>query len=78
VELEVLGADRQERVSTAAGEKPTAGYAVLNARLALQAAGATVTAGVENVLDKEYRAHLDPVTLYRPARNVFMKVSRSF
>lgn len=78
VELEVLGADRQERVSTAAGERPTPGYAVLNARFGLEAAGATVTAGVENILDKEYRAHLDPVTLYRPARNVFVKVSRSF
>lgn len=78
MELEILGADRQGRVSAAAGEKPTPGYAVFNARFALEAAGATVTAGVENVFDEEYRAHLDPVTLYRPARNVFVKVSRSF
>jgi outer membrane receptor protein involved in Fe transport len=78
VEVEVQGADGQERISAAAGEKPTPGYVVLNARFGVEVGGARITAGVENLLNEEYRAHLDPVTLYRPARNVFLKASRGF
>lgn len=77
-EVEAQGADGQDRVSTRSGEKATPGYAVFHARLSLRAAGARITAGVENLLDREYRSHLDPATLFRPGRNLFLKVSRSF
>ncbi len=78
IELEVQGADAQNRISSVAGEKATPAYMVVHARLAMDAAGARVTAGVENVLDREYRTHLDPVKLYRPGRNLFVRVSRRF
>lgn len=78
VEVEAQGADGQDRVATAAGEKPTPGYVVLHARLSVDVAGARVTAGVENLLDRKYRDHLDPATLFRPGRNLFLRASRTF
>lgn len=77
-EVEWAGAHRQDRVASSAGEPPTPGWGVLHVRGALEAGGARVTAGVENVFDRLYRGHLDPRTLYRPGRNVFVKVARSF
>lgn len=78
VEVQVEGADAQTRVATMAGEQPTEGYAVLNLRWALETAGVGVTAGVENILDKTYRSHLDPTSLFRPGRNLFVRLARSF
>lgn len=42
------------------------------------AGNAALTFGVENVFDHMYRAHLDPYTLYRPGRNLFVRMSRAF
>lgn len=78
VEVEWAGADRQERVYTPAGEVPTAGWAVTHLRTGFGLAGSRVVLGVENVFDHLYRGHLDPMTLYRPGRNAFVRVSRSF
>jgi outer membrane receptor protein involved in Fe transport len=33
---------------------------------------------VDNVFDRLYRGHLDPYTLYRPGRNLFVRLSRAF
>lgn len=78
VEVGAQAADAQTRVSTAAGEKATAGYAVFAVRLGAEAGGVFLSAGVENVLDRAWRAHLDPATLLRPGRNLFVRVTRSF
>jgi outer membrane receptor protein involved in Fe transport len=78
VETEWRGASRQERVADAIGEVETPGWSVINLRASAQLAGSQVTFGVENVFDELYRAHLDPYTLYRPGRNLFLRVSRSF
>ena len=78
LELEVSGSSDQERISTAAGETATPGYGVVDVRWLLEAAGVRATAGVENLLDRTYRSHLDPVSLFRPGRNVFVRVSRRF
>lgn len=53
----------QNHVSVTNGERPSAGYALLNvyAQLLLPAAGLTLSAGVENVLDKTYRPHLNGI-----------------
>jgi outer membrane receptor protein involved in Fe transport len=37
-----------------------------------------VTLGVDNIFDRDYRGHLDPVRLARPGRNVFVRLSRAF
>lgn len=78
VETEWRGADRQRRVADAIGEVQTPGWSVINLRASAQLAGSQVMFGVENVFDRLYRAHLDPYTLYRPGRNLFLRVSRSF
>jgi outer membrane receptor protein involved in Fe transport len=78
LETEWLGAYRQNRVDATIGEVGTAGWGTLNVRANAELAGANLTLGVENVTDKLYRSHLDPYTLYRPGRNFFVRVSRSF
>ncbi|GMV05052.1 MAG: hypothetical protein AMXMBFR53_13320 [Gemmatimonadota bacterium] len=78
VEAAAEAADAQERVAESAGEKTTPGYAVLHLRAGLYLGGARITTGVENLLDREYRAHLDPTNLRRPGRNFFVRVARSF
>lgn len=77
-EVEWTGADRQERVYEPAGEIPTAGWAVTNLRTGFSLAGSQLVVGVENVFDHLYRGHLDPMTLYRPGRNAFVRITRSF
>ena len=34
--------------------------------------------GVENVFDRGYRAHVDPMLLLRPGRNVYLRVTQAF
>lgn len=77
-EIQLEGADAQERVATAAGEVRTPGYGVLNLRAQLRTAGVRVDLGIENVLDRTYRSHLDPVRLLRPGRNLFVRMTRAF
>jgi outer membrane receptor protein involved in Fe transport len=78
VEAEWQGAFRQSRVASAIGEVETPGWAVLDLRANTRLAGADLTLGVENLFDELYRGHLDPYTLYRPGRNLFIRVSRAF
>lgn len=78
IEVEARAADAQDRVSEAAGEPRTPGWAVFDARLGAELAGSRITAGVENLLDRHYRSHLDPARLFRPGRNFFVRVSRGF
>lgn len=78
VEVEGRAADRQERIALDAGERVAPGYGVLNLRGGFNVASVGVIAGVENVLDHAYRAHVDPQLLLRPGRNVYLRVTRSF
>jgi outer membrane receptor protein involved in Fe transport len=77
-EAEWEGAFRQDRVASSIGEVQTPGWGVLNLRAGAHLAGSDVSLGVENMFDELYRGHLDPYTLYRPGRNFFARVSRSF
>lgn len=78
VEVEWRGAARQDRVAEQIGELETRAWGVVDLRASAALAGTRLAFGVENVLDEMYRAHLDPYTLYRPGRNFFLKMSRSF
>ncbi|MGD8601909.1 MAG: TonB-dependent receptor [Gemmatimonadota bacterium] len=78
VETEWRGAFRQSRVAESIGEIETPGWHVFDVRAGAELAGTELTFGVENVFDELYRAHLDPYTLYRPGRNFFIRMSRSF
>jgi len=78
LELEGRGATRQSRYLAAAGEVATPAYGVLNARLGFPLERARVQLGIDNLLDRAYRGHLDPVSLLRPGRNVYLRVSRAF
>ncbi len=78
--LEVEGrvADRQDRNAAAAGEPATAGYGILDARTSFTLSHARVTLGVDNLLDHAYRAHVDPRSLLRPGRSIYVRLSRTF
>src|SRR5690606_15772962 len=53
---------RQRDVSAYNGERPTAGYGLLNARGEWQLpSGLTLRAGIANILDKRYQDHLDGI-----------------
>lgn len=78
VEVEVSGAGSQNRVSATAGETVTAGWDVAALRWALELGGVRATAGVENLFNRAYRSHLDPVALLRPGRNLFVRLNRAF
>ena len=53
---------RQRDVSAYNGERPTAGYGLLNARGEWQlSSGLTLRAGIANILDKRYQDHLDGI-----------------
>lgn len=56
---EVVAVSRQSKVSASNGEQPTAGFAVLNLSAEWQvSSGVNLSAGIENLLDKNYRDHL--------------------
>lgn len=78
VEAEWRGAARQDHAATHIGEIETRAWGVVNVRTAISMAGVDATVGVENVFDHMYRAHLDPRNLYRPGRNLFVRMSRAF
>lgn len=60
--LECVWADSQNQVADLQGETPSAGYGILNLRLAkLFAKTLRVEVGVENLLDKRYADHLGGV-----------------
>jgi len=78
LEVEGIAAARQERVAAGAGEIPAAGYGVAHARAGFRLAGMNAIVGVDNLLDRAYRAHLDPAQLLRPGRSFYIKLTRRF
>ncbi len=76
-EVEAHMATRQNRIATTAGEIVTPGFTLLNARLMVAVARTDVTFGIDNIFDKAYRQHLDPARLFRPGRNLYLRVRRS-
>lgn len=78
VEAEWQGADTQDHFSMRAGEMRSPGYGILHLRAGATIARLGVNAGVENVLDRAYRAHVDPMLLLRPGRNVYLRLTRAF
>jgi hemoglobin/transferrin/lactoferrin receptor protein len=78
VELETRWAARQDRAAVAQGEVVSDGFAVANIRGSFRLWGADVVPGVDNILDKSYRNHLDPVRLTLPGRNFYLKMEKSF
>jgi hemoglobin/transferrin/lactoferrin receptor protein len=78
IELETRWAAPQDRAAINQGEVATAGFAVANARASFRLFGADVVPGIENLFDKSYRKHLDPVRLTLPGRNFYLKVERAF
>lgn len=69
----------QHRVSRSFGEKQTASYAILNLRAGWNASTSwQLNAGVENILDRNYREHLDWGGIPRPGRNIYMNMTFKF
>jgi len=60
------------------GEVETRAWGVIDLRSSAELAGTTLSFGVENLFDQMYRAHLDPYNVYRPGRNLFVRMSRAF
>jgi hypothetical protein len=77
-EVEGRAASRQERIALEAGERIAAGYGVINLRSGLTIGSLAMTLGVDNLLDHAYRAHVDPIALLRPGRNVYVRMTRGF
>lgn len=75
-EVEVQGTARQDRPATTAGEVATPGFVVVNARVMFSLARTDLTLGVDNIGDRAYRRHLDPLLLRRPGRNLYLRVRR--
>ncbi|WP_338395399.1 TonB-copper family protein [Fulvitalea axinellae] len=63
------------------GESETAGYAIANLRGAYSFGKKNtynIEAGIENILDKKYRSHLDWGGIPRPGRNVYLTLNLAF
>ncbi|MHC1738807.1 MAG: TonB-dependent receptor [Ignavibacteriaceae bacterium] len=75
---------KQDKI--AKGEKETPGYGTLNLYLSsvpvyLHYANLRIFAGIENILDKEYRNHLSTnrgTIVIEPGRNIFFKINLTF
>lgn len=68
----------QSRIATASGEQATPGFGTLDLRGGLMWNGVRATVGMENVFDRAFREHVDPGTILRPGRNVFVRLVSSF
>lgn len=77
-EVEGRAAARQSRAATDMGEVMTPGWEVLTIRAGATLGGVALAASVDNLLDRGYREHLDPVSLQRPGRNVSVRIVRGF
>jgi iron complex outermembrane receptor protein len=85
-EIEGIVANTQRRVNPELLETPTAGYAILNAKVGWHAGRATVTVGLDNALDRFYYESLsyqrDPfrngVRIPEPGRSLFVSLSYRF
>ncbi|MFB6317949.1 TonB-dependent receptor plug domain-containing protein [Saccharicrinis sp. FJH54] len=68
----------QNRINIAYGETKTPGYNLINLRLLyeteLQLSGVEIGAGVNNILNKTYKTHLDWGNIYRPGRSVYVSL----
>lgn len=78
VEIEGRAAARQRRAALGAGEGETAAWSVMTLRTGATLAGTTLSLSLDNVFNRTYREHLDPVSLLRPGRNFSLRVSRGF
>jgi iron complex outermembrane receptor protein len=85
-EVEGIAASAQKRIDTDLSETATAGYGVMNLKCGWHREGIAITAGLENVLDRQYREHLsfqrDPfrsgVRVPEPGRTLFLNIGYSF
>ena len=69
----------QHRVSRSFGEKQTGSYAVVNLRTGWSVNTTwQLNGGVENILDQNYREHLDWGGIPRPGRNIYMNMTFKF
>jgi hypothetical protein len=75
IEPEVRAAAAQTRV--AAGEVETPGFAVLNLRTGISLGRTALILGLDNVLDKSYRHHLDASRIRAPGRNLYARVTHA-
>ncbi|HET9952484.1 MAG TPA: TonB-dependent receptor [Candidatus Eisenbacteria bacterium] len=76
MEAEAEAAAAQDRPATAQGEIATPGFVVWNLRAGASVGSMELTGGVENLFDDAYRRHLDPSTIERPGRNLFLRIVR--
>jgi outer membrane cobalamin receptor len=75
--LEAAGrvAATQDRAAAHAGEAATPGWSVLDLRGGFTRAATRFTVSLDNVLDRAYRGHLDPVALLRPGRSLSIRAT---
>lgn len=82
VELALRSVLTQNLVATSLGELPTGGFTIVDIRAYWQVTDRLlVNAGVENVGDKLYREHLDPLAgglLYRPGTNYYFSTQYKY
>jgi outer membrane receptor protein involved in Fe transport len=79
VELRFRGATRQTRNAEHLNEMETPGYGAMDLRTRFDLLGMEWISGVENLLDRAYRSHVDPSpTLLRPGRNFHLAITRRF
>lgn len=75
-------AAKQDRIAPLSGDTATPGYALLHLRgtytFDLKALELRLNAGVENVLDADYREHLDWGGIPRPGINAYVNVNLGF
>lgn len=76
---------KQDRISVTYGELVTPSFTTIDVSVAKDVFNlATVTGGVQNLLDENYAEHLNrrisgtQTRMYAPGRNVFVKVALSF
>ncbi len=82
VQLEYEAAAAQNRINEDAGERNTSGYILLHLRgsydFLLWQKQVSLQSGIENILDKNYREHLDWGNIPRQGRNLYIQLKFSF
>jgi iron complex outermembrane receptor protein len=82
VQLDCETSATQNRVNSEFGESKTPAYAILNLRAGYEfpfgKKRLTLNGGVENLLDTNYRSHLDWGGIARPGINGYLNVSFTF
>ena len=69
----------QHHVSSIVGEQPTSAYAIFNLRSGIRINSRfSMNGGIENVLDRRYREHLDWGNIMRPGRNFYLNLNFNF